>query len=373
MIRTIRTLPWHHLAMKFLASSLAIALTCASLSLVARQQPQPSADEQQAKMRVVMEFYRPGITPEERIALIHRDYQQHNQFYVKYAKDRNISNFEAFSQIRRQQGVDQAAAAAKAREVAAARGPITPAQAPAPAGNTFHILYAEGNLVVRIAQRWAPDPASPQSFYENFFGDTFEVRDGKLYEHWDAGLIADPNARPNPNPPPPAAASTVPVPWPPAAAVPAPGCTATPPQVAENKRIASRFFQVAGAERLALIDETYIQHNPVFRRYAIQNRISDYETVKRAIGGTPVGQPGTQAQASGPQPPAGNPLERVVGACDVVTIIHKVYRQDPTAPPGTFYDSYTWDTFRVRNGKLVEHWDGVTLPAQAAGPVGSSN
>jgi predicted SnoaL-like aldol condensation-catalyzing enzyme len=88
--------------------------------------------------------------------------------------------------------------------------------------------------------------------------------------------------------------------------------------------------------------------------------------VKRAIGGATIGAPAPQPQAqAGPQPPAGNPLERVIGACDVVTIIHKVYRQDPTQPAGTFYDTYTWDAFRVRNGKLVEHWDGVTLPAQA--------
>ena len=49
-----------------------------------------------------------------------------------------------------------------------------------------------------------------------------------------------------------------------------------------------------------------------------------------------------------------------------MTIIHKGYRQDPTKPAGTFYDTYTWDTFRVRNGKLVEHWDGVTLPPVTA-------
>lgn len=358
--------------MKQLHAAVFCLCVLAALSAVLRAQGTPALTPQQleANKRVVMEFYRPGITPEERIALIHRDYQQHNQTYVKYAKDKKVSNWQAFAEIRRQQGVDQAAAAAKARQVLVERGPITPAQAPA--GNTFHILYAEGPLVVRIAQRWAPDPASPMSFYENFFWDTFEVRDGKLYEHWDAGVIADPNARPNPNPPPAAAASTVPVTWPPAAAVPAPGCTATPEQVAENKRIASRFFQTNGAERLALIDPTYIQHNPVFRRHAVQNRMSDYDTVKAAMGGTPIGGPAPAAapQQAGPQPPAANMLEKVIGACDVVTIIHKVYRRDPTQAAGTFYDTYTWDTFRVRNGKLVEHWDGATLPA--ATPAGTN-
>jgi len=337
-----------------------VGLVAAGVSLTAQQPAQTTAAEQQAKIRQVMEFYRPGITPEERIALIHPNYQQHNQTYVKYSKDHNVSAFQAFAEIRRQQGRDQEAAAERAKQVLAERGPITPAQAPA--GNTFHILYAEGDLVVRIAQRWAPDPESPMSFYENFFWDTFEVRDGKLYQHWDAGVIADPNAPATPAPA--FAASTVPVVWPPAAAVPAPGCTATPEQVAANKQIASKFFQVAGADRLALIDSSYVQHNPVFRRYAIRNRMSDYETVKAAMAGA-AGLSQAAPPPAGPQPPPGNVLERVVGACDVVTIIHKAYRQDPTMAPGNFYDTYSFDTFRVRNGKLVEHWDGVTLPPAA--------
>lgn len=349
--------------MKAMARSVfLLALGMSGLSVFAQQQTLPAPADQQAKIRQAMEFFRPGITPEERLALIHPDYQQHNQQYLKYARDRKISNFQAFAEIRRQTAASQAEAAASAERLLAERGPTTPPQAPP--GNTLHILYADGDVVVRVAQRWTQNPESPGSFYETFWWDIFEVRDGKLYEHWDAGLIADPNAAPNPLPP--AAASTVPVVWPPARAVPTPECTATPAQVEENKRIASRFFEVGGAERLALIDENYIQHNPVFRRYATRNRVSDYETVKRGISGVNLTGVSLPAQAqTGSQPPAGNPLERVFGACDIVTVVHKVYRQNPTMPPGTFYETYSMDTFRVRNGKLVEHWDGVTLPNPA--------
>ena len=42
-------------------------------------------------------------------------------------------------------------------------------------------------------------------------------------------------------------------------------------------------------------------------------------------------------------------------------MIHKNYRQDPTAEAGKFYEVFTFDTFRVRNGKLVEHWDGAVI------------
>jgi predicted SnoaL-like aldol condensation-catalyzing enzyme len=37
------------------------------------------------------------------------------------------------------------------------------------------------------------------------------------------------------------------------------------------------------------------------------------------------------------------------------------YRQDPTAAPGTWYQAYTFDTWRVRNGKIVEHWDNAVI------------
>ena len=52
--------------------------------------------------------------------------------------------------------------------------------------------------------------------------------------------------------------------------------------------------------------------------------------------------------------------------CDIVTIIHKNYRQDPTAAPGTFYEVFTFDTFRVKNGKFTEHWDGAAIQSACA-------
>jgi len=160
----------------------------------------------------------------------------------------------------------------------------------------------------------------------------------------------------------------------------APGCTATPAQLEANKKVASEFFK-PGVDRVALADPSYKQHNPAFVKGGREAKLSDYEYFKSRFGGPRAGGPGGGAAgggrgtAEGPQPPAGNPLEIVMAECDLVTIIHKNFRQDPTAPPGTFYEVFTFDTFRVRNGKLVEHWDGAVInpPAPAGAPGGRGN
>jgi predicted SnoaL-like aldol condensation-catalyzing enzyme len=153
---------------------------------------------------------------------------------------------------------------------------------------------------------------------------------------------------------------------------PTPGCTATPAQLAANKKVVAEFFRTRGADRVALADPSYKQHNPAFKKRAEDNKVSDYEEFKATFlkqaaggGGAAPGQTG----ALGQQPPPGNPLEVVTAECDIVTAVHKGYRQDPTAETGKFYEVFTFDTFRVKDGKLVEHWDGAVInpPAPAAG------
>jgi predicted SnoaL-like aldol condensation-catalyzing enzyme len=155
-------------------------------------------------------------------------------------------------------------------------------------------------------------------------------------------------------------------------AQPAPGCTATPAEIEANKKLAMAAFHpgVTAADRLALMDHSYVQHNPTYKKYADENKISYYEGFKQLSrrqagagrGGVPGGIP------AGPRPPRANPLEIVVAECDLVTIIHKDYRQDPTAAAGTWYEAFSFDTLRVRDGKFVEHWDGSGISTPAPQP-----
>jgi predicted SnoaL-like aldol condensation-catalyzing enzyme len=148
---------------------------------------------------------------------------------------------------------------------------------------------------------------------------------------------------------------------------PAPGCTATAAQLAENKKVAMEFFRAQGADRVALADPSYKQHNPAFKKRAEDNKVSDYEEFKSTFLAQ-AGRGGAgRGPAAGPAPPQGNPYEVVTAECDIVSVIHKNYRQDPTAEPGKFYEVFTFDTFRVKNGKLVEHWDGAVMNPPNAG------
>jgi predicted SnoaL-like aldol condensation-catalyzing enzyme len=147
----------------------------------------------------------------------------------------------------------------------------------------------------------------------------------------------------------------------PVQANPAVGCKVSPKELEANRQLAMKFFAVRGAERVALADPGYIQHNPVFKKRGIEAHETDYEEFKKTfLNQQPPAPPPADA---GPQPPAGNNYEIVTAECDLVTMVRKSYRQDPTAAPGTFYEAFTFDTFRVRNGKLVEHWDAALITA----------
>src|SRR5205809_7974184 len=68
---------------------------------------------------------------------------------------------------------------------------------------------------------------------------------------------------------------------------PAPGCTATPAQLEANRKVAMEFFRAQGADRVALADPSYKQHNPAFKKRAEDNKVSDYEEFKAAFANPP--------------------------------------------------------------------------------------
>jgi len=141
-------------------------------------------------------------------------------------------------------------------------------------------------------------------------------------------------------------------------------------QLEANKRIASEFFRpgITAEERLTLLHPDYIQHNPAFRKFADENGLSYYDGFAQMFGarGGGAGRAGGGGQvADAPQPPPGNNLYMVLAEDDLVFIMRQSFRQDPNEEPGTFYEAFAWDTFRIRDGLLYEHWDGATIQPDA--------
>ncbi|MGH8205186.1 MAG: hypothetical protein ACRETK_00270, partial [Steroidobacteraceae bacterium] len=108
---------------------------------------------------------------------------------------------------------------------------------------------------------------------------------------------------------------------------------------------------------------------PIFVRFNAVNHVHGPDGLKLFLttlsrlrgGGPPVGPP--PGGLKGPQPPAPNYVFQVIAGPELGTVISQRYRPDPQHP-GRFYPVFSFDTFRVVNGKLAEHWDDNLLPPQ---------
>lgn len=94
------------------------------------------------------------------------------------------------------------------------------------------------------------------------------------------------------------------------------------------------------------LTETYIQHNPNAK--SGRKAVVQYFTEVLKVEPQPI------------PPKLSMKIVAVMAEGDLVTVIYPRTVKDPTAPGGA-YSTAWFDTWRIENGKVVEHWDPALL------------
>jgi predicted SnoaL-like aldol condensation-catalyzing enzyme len=321
-----------------------LAAGLATPLLVAQQAPAA------ANRQLIVEFFGfRGSRQDRANRFMAEDYVQHNPRFLK---------MDRFTGARGRQ------AWVAAGEEAARRGNL---QLVALGGIPLRdpvILMAEGDLAHAVYRGTLADPDEPGKRYEAFAFETFRFRNGQFVEHWDQVRLTAGWMAPRPQTPPPAAAAAPanPPAAPPAVEpVPRPGCSIAAPALAANKQLVRNFFNgVPNAQNVrakaALLAPDYVQHNPRFGEFNEKNNLSGRDGFIKAIESGILNPAANPAATAAPAP---RTLEEIVGECDYVSVLWKQVLPDPDDPAMT-WEAFTFDTFRVQNNLLAEHWDGAT-------------
>jgi predicted SnoaL-like aldol condensation-catalyzing enzyme len=139
-----------------------------------------------------------------------------------------------------------------------------------------------------------------------------------------------------------------------------------PATIEANKKLAATMFQMPAnpkdiAKGPEIMDKDYVQHNPEFKRFGEINHLHGLEEFKALMpmmmsGDGPFAPPPADA-------PKANPLYKVMADCDMIVVLQQRYLPDPQYK-GKYYEAFWFDAWRVKDGKLIEHWDAAEIPAK---------
>lgn len=139
-----------------------------------------------------------------------------------------------------------------------------------------------------------------------------------------------------------------------------------------NKQVLMKFFALGGdlEARKKMLTDDYLQHNPRF--VELTGPVGPqawFDALNMARGRIRVTDPDFNLRS---------PTVILMAEGDLVTAIYKAVLPNPDDPSKT-YEAFNFETVRIRDGKLAEHWDALKLekgwkaglsgPAQPAAPA----
>jgi predicted SnoaL-like aldol condensation-catalyzing enzyme len=126
----------------------------------------------------------------------------------------------------------------------------------------------------------------------------------------------------------------------------------------KNKQLVIDFFndpEPAAARAARFFADDYIQHNP---RFLKMNEVTHAIGRDAWVAANQAARGHARLVVNGGIP-LKNPI-LLMAEGDLVTAIYKAVLPDPDDKSKT-YEAFTFETFRVKDGKFTEHWDGVQL------------
>jgi predicted SnoaL-like aldol condensation-catalyzing enzyme len=245
------------------------------------------ADTAASKQLVIRFFNFAGARAERAAQMLTPEYVQHNPRFLAWGERMGVKGADAWVKVLPDAG---------AHGVRLVSLGAIPLRHPV-------IVLVENDLVHAVYKGTVDGGREAYAF------EAFRIRGDRFSEHWDQVRLAPGWAKEGPPLAPNAAAD----PGPPPTPQPSAGCSATPGQLAANKRLvlSARPARAAG----------YAEHSPY---------------------------PGKARDRGKP--------DLVIADCDYVAVVWKTVLPDPDRP-GRTYEAFSFDTWRIEGGKAAEHWD----------------
>ena len=132
-----------------------------------------------------------------------------------------------------------------------------------------------------------------------------------------------------------------------------------------NKQVLLRFLSLGSdfQARRAMLTDDYVQHNPQFLALAGSGGDAWLEAGRIAF----VEAQGQINLTDSDFSLQGEPVI-LMAEGDLVTAIFKAELPDPD-DPSKIYEAFNFETVRIRDGKLAEHWDGIKLESGWKAPL----